>query len=442
MPALTAYRDLLRVAGPLYVVVAFLGRLPAAMSQMGALLLVSGATGTYAAGGAAAGALAVSNAACSPLAGALADRVGQRRVVLAQSLLGGGGLVVLVLLAEGGASAGALVVASAAAGAAVPQVGPLARVRWRPLTSGRDDQPRLVEAAFSYEGAADEASFVLGPALLGAGVALADPAAALLGAAALLVVFGSWFALHPSARVRVEHGPHGRGRLLTPAFLVLAGVQLFVGGLFGSVQTGTSVLAEGEGALGAAGGVHALLGVGSVLAGLAVVALPARFPLHRRLLAFTAALVLLSAPLLAVDSLVALAAVVLVLGCAVAPSMITTFTLGERAAPPARVGAAMTLLASATGVGYALGAALAGRLADEQGYAAAFAVTVAATGCAALLALVAQPVLGRVAAPAASAAPASCEVVAAATAPDDVVADGAGAQADVVRPGRPSDHLA
>lgn len=395
---LSAYRDLLRVAGPLYVAVAFLGRLPAAMSQMGTLLLVSAATGSYAAGGAAAGALAVANAVCSPLAGALADRVGQRPVVLVQSLVGGAGLAVLVALAEGGASAGSLVGAAAAAGAWVPQVGPLARVRWRPLTAGRDDQPRLVAAAFSYEGAADEASFVLGPALLGLGVALADPAAALLGAALLLAVFGSWFALHPSAQVRVAHGPHGHGRLVTPAFVVLLLAQLLIGALFGSVQTGTSVLAEAEGALGAAGGVHALLGVGSVLAGLALVLLPERFALHRRLLLFAAALVALSLPLPAVGSLVALAGVVLVLGLAVAPYMITTFTLGERAAPPARVGAAMTLLAAATGVGYALGAALAGRLADEQGHSAAFAVTVGAAACAAVLALVAQRVLAGAAA--------------------------------------------
>ena len=71
---IASYRRLFALAGPLYVVTAFLGRLPLAMSQMGALLLVSSATGSYAAGGLAAGALAVANAVCSPVAGALADR--------------------------------------------------------------------------------------------------------------------------------------------------------------------------------------------------------------------------------------------------------------------------------------------------------------------------------------------------------------------------------
>ena len=39
----------------------------------------------------------------------------------------------------------------------------------------------------------------------------------------------------------------------------------------------------------------------------------------------------------------------------------------------------MTILASATGLGYALGSSLAGRLADASGATAAFAVTVGAT---------------------------------------------------------------
>nr|WP_246283610.1 MFS transporter [Nocardioides perillae] len=385
----------MRVAGPLYVVVAFVGRLPAAMSQLGTLLLVSQATGSYAAGGLAAGTLAVANAVGSPLAGAMADRVGQRRVVTAQALGGGLALLALVAATRADADTPVLVLAAGVAGLLVPQVGPLARVRWRPMVHGEGAlRPRLVEAAFSYEGAADEASYVLGPALIGVVVSLLDPGAAVATAAGLLLVFGTWFALHPTATL-VDPDRHllPGGRLLVPAFAVLLGAQLLVGVLFGSVQTGTSVLAEAEGRLGLAGLVHAVLGVGSVCAGLAVVALPARFSLPRRGLAFAAGMAVLALPLLLADSLAALALVVLVLGTVIAPYMITVFTAGERVAPPARVGAAMTLLAGATGIGYAVGSSTAGRLADavgtsvaDGGHTAAFAVTVAA-GCGALVLL-------------------------------------------------------
>ena len=77
--------------------------------------------------------------------------------------------------------------------------------------------------------------------------------------------------------------------------------------------------------------------------------------------------------------------------------MISNFTLGERAAPAAKVGAAMTLLAAATGLGYAVGSATAGQLADASGHTAAFGVTVAAGAAALLLAAVAQPLLRGVA---------------------------------------------
>ena len=153
------------------------------------------------------------------------------------------------------------------------------------------------------------------------------------------------------------------------------------------------MLATAAGQAGAAGLVHAVLGIGSVAAGLALAGLPERIGYATRVLVTAGGLFLLSLPLLWTDSLQTLVLVVLVLGLVVAPYMISNFTLGERAAPPARVGAAMTLLAAATGLGYALGSATAGRLADTSGHTGAFAVTVAAGAAALALSAVAQPAL-------------------------------------------------
>jgi MFS family permease len=396
---LASYRHLLDLAGPAYVAVAFLGRLPLSMSQLGTLLLVSTATDSYGTGGLAAGALAVSNAAGSPIAGAIADRVGQRPVVLVQSLAGAAAMVALVLLTAGDQPGPVLVAASVVTGFALPQVGPLARVRWRPMTeSAGQHQRRLMNAAFSYEGAADEASFVLGPALVGLAAVLVSPAGALVTAAALLAVFGCAFALHDSARLtggaaRAEV----QARLLTGVFVTLLIAQLLIGVLFGATQTGTTALAEHEGEPGLAGLIHAMLGVGSVVAGLATVLLPERIGHERRVLGAAVALVALSWPLLLVDSLVGLVAVVLLLGFGVAPYMIGVFSLGERAVPQSRVGTAMTLLAGATGIGYAVGSSVAGRLVDADGYSAAFGVTVAATVLGLLLAVAGQRAWARTA---------------------------------------------
>lgn len=397
MSPLVTYRRLLNLAGPGYVIVAFFGRLPLAMSQLGALLLVSTATGRYTAGGLTAGALAAANAIGAPIAGAIADRVGQRPVVLIQSLVAATALAGLVGLVTADAPLPHVVAVAAVVGLAIPQVGPLARVRWRPMTRNAGDaQPRLIDAAFSYEGAADEASFVLGPALVGMVAVLINPGAALLVAAGLLGVFGCWFALHPTARIARHHVADGAAihrRLITAGLVCLAVAQLFMGVIFGATQTGTTALATLEGRPGVAGLVHALLGVGSVIAGLSVAGLPERFGYERRLVAFAAALFVLSAPLLAVGTISALVPVVIALGFAVAPYMITVFTLAERIVPPDRVGTAATLLAGATGIGYSLGSALAGRLADLGGHRPAFAVTVVAGAVALLLALVVRPQL-------------------------------------------------
>ncbi|MDF9715062.1 MFS transporter [Nocardioides sp. ChNu-153] len=411
MTSLDSYRRLLGLVGPTYVAVAFVARIPLAMAQIGTLLLVAQETGSYGAGGATAGALAVANALGSPVAGSLADRLGQRPVVLLQSSVGAVGLVGVVVGATQGAPLPVLLVVAALAGLALPQVGPLARVRWRPVTRGEQHQHRLVATAFSYEGAADEASFVLGPALVGLVAALISPAGALLVAAVTLGVFGTLFGLHrtaPPGAGRVDHG--ATGPLVTGAVLVLLAAQFFLGTLFGSIQTGTTVLATAEDVAGAAGLLHALLGVGSASAAIVYASLPDRFRLADRLVVAAVALLVLSAPLLLVDGLVGVALVTLALGFAVAPYMVTTFTLAERVVPLARVGTAMTLLAGATGLGYAAGSALAGRLADAAragdlpggladlgGHTAAYVVTVTATACATVLAVLARRALVRAA---------------------------------------------
>ena len=402
MSPLASYRRLFELAGTPYVVVAFLARLPLAMSQLGTLLLVSGATGSYGLGGLAAGALAVANAIGAPFAGALADRIGQRPVVLVQSLAGALSLILLVALVHADAHHLAMVGAAALAGLTMPQVGPLARVRWRPITAGAGaQQRRLVDVAFSYEGAADEASFAIGPALVGLGVVAVSPSGALLLAAALLAIFGTAFALHRTAKVSRGNGAHlPTGRLLTPVLVVLVIAQLLIGTLFGATQTGTTVLATEVGHPGAAGLVHAALGVGSALAGILTAFIPERIGPERRILVAASALFLLSLPLLMAHDLATLAGVVAVLGFAVAPFMIGVFTLAERVVAPARVATAMTMLASATGVGYALGSTVAGRLADHHGYPAAFCVTITAMACAVTLAATNQRRLRRALAPA------------------------------------------
>ena len=105
-------------------------------------------------------------------------------------------------------------------------------------------------------------------------------------------------------------------------------------------------------------------------------------------------LLVLSAPLLLVDSIGPLMGVIALLGFAVAPYMISNFALAGHLVSDDRIGMAMTMLAGATGVGYALGSSVAGRLADTMGsHTPAFGVTVTAAGLALVLSLGSQRLL-------------------------------------------------
>ncbi|MGJ3507777.1 MFS transporter [Enemella sp. A6] len=386
------YRRLFALSGPSFVLVGFIARLPQTMSQIGTLLLVASVTGSFGIGGLCAGALAVANALGAPIGGALSDRHGQRPVLLTQSVGAAVGMAALVMLSSQDVFWGWLLVAAAATGLLIPQVGTLARVRWRELSvrSG-GDRGRLVETAFAYEGVADEIGFVLGPATVGV-LAVFEPRLAMSVAAVTLLIFGVWFALHPTAALT---GPaaqipaeSGRERLLTPALLfVVAGVAC-MGAIFGSIQTGTTALATAQGTPGLAGILHGLLGVGSAVAGLMLPWLSPRWGHVLRWRVFTAGLVVLLLPLLVVGTLTQLVVLLIVAGFLVAPTLITLFTLTERVAPPAKLTTAMTLANAMIGLGYAAGAGVAGRLADWGGHNPAYAVTVAAAALGVLLAVI------------------------------------------------------
>lgn len=403
-----AYARLPRLAGPWFLPVAFLARLPFSMLTIGTLLLVTQTTGSVGQGGLASAATALGTAVGGPTQGALADRVGQRRVVLVCAPLAG--LAVLGLLTASAGSSGSVGIVLAAAalvGASVPQVGPLARVRWIALAP---DEPRTLSAAMSYESTADEVSFVLGPALVGVLAALGSPQTAMLAAAALVVAAGTAFALHPTARA--GSGAHGRTAVAPPdapsadpleadrpratrssptgprAALSLvrreavAVVGMVAMGLvFGGTQAALTALTRDVGSPDLAGLVYAVLGVGSAVTALSVVALPDRWSQAGRWTAFSGGLLVSAVALLAAastGSLPLVVAAVAVAGLFVGPVMVTVFTVAGQRAPAGRTAAAMTLVASANVVGVAVGATSAGLLAEQASTTAAFAVPVVA----------------------------------------------------------------
>lgn len=394
-----AYRTVIAMTGPLLPVISFFGRLPVAMIQFGSVLLVTETSGSLATGGVVACALALGQVTLGPYVGRLADRHGQRAVVLAFSL----GNAVAIAVYTAGAVADlptpALVALGLLAGATIPGIGPLARARVVPLIRAKGGDDRLANTVLSLESTMDELSFVLGPALVGLAAVAGHPAYA-FGMAALLVAgCGTAFALHPTGRTARRgaareparaRGAAVRPRLPRSVYVVRLGL-VFLGVLLGACGAGITALTQELGQPGQAGLVYAAMGVMSAVVGLSMAALPERCGLLARWRAATAAAALLSLPLVWTDSLAGLYVVVTLFGAVYAPNLITGFALTERAVPQERLAEGMTFAASAFVGGQAVTLAVAGRLAEAHGAGAAFALGSCAAAVAFGIALMARP---------------------------------------------------
>src|SRR4051794_13231469 len=258
---MSAYRPLVQATSPGFLIVAFLARLPAAMGPLGLITLVASATGSFGIAGAVAAAYGIGAACGGPVVGALADRFGQRRVGFSAALIDAAAFAGVVAAVSHGATPVVVGVLAAVAGLSTPQIGPLVRVRWAVLLGDRGEY-RTLPTAFSYEGAADELSYMVGPALVGL-LALAGPSGLPLAVAAGLTLLAAVpFAMHHTAPP-VVRAPRERvaDRLPKAPIAILVAAMVAIGVLFGATQTGVAAYADQAGTPGAAGLIYAVLGV-------------------------------------------------------------------------------------------------------------------------------------------------------------------------------------
>ena len=182
-----AYKRVLGASGvkqPLIGVV--IGRLAIAAEPLSTVLLVHGATGTFAAAGAVMGAYSIAAAVGLPIQGRLMDRVGQTRVIPVTTVLTAMGFITLILFAHGGASTAVLCAVAALAGLGTIPTGTAMRTLWSDLVP----ETELRQAAFAIDAVAIDVAFIAGPLIAAAVIALASPTAS-LGVCIALSVLGS-----------------------------------------------------------------------------------------------------------------------------------------------------------------------------------------------------------------------------------------------------------
>jgi predicted MFS family arabinose efflux permease len=350
-----------------------IARLPPAMLSIGLLVHTQRLTGSFAAAGVVTGVYAVALGVGGPLLGRLVDRRGQTSVLLVSAGVATTLLVAIAVL-PAGASLAVLVALAAGIGIATPPVGACLRTQLPALLS----DPSAVRAAYALEASVVELTYILGPPLALCLGALWSTGAALAVAGVVLLAATAAFAAQPASRRwrPVPAGPGQRGASLrTPAMLTLVMILSAVGMLLGADEVAVTAAAKALHSTTVAAPLFAVWGAGSFIGGLLVTRLGGGARSAAGLALLLGALTAGHLALIpAAGSGVALGAVLLLAGAAIAPTEATVYAMVDHAAPAGTMTEAFAWLATAMAVGGALGAASAGIVADRAGPAAAFAL--------------------------------------------------------------------
>ncbi len=365
-------RSLIAHTGWVYWPIAFLARLPFAMMVVGVLTFVVSVTGSVSLGGLTSAAVGVGVVIAGPIIGDAVDRFGQRRVLLPVGIVNGVLLAAFPFVVLGGAPGGVILATAAFIGLSAPQAAAMSRSRLMVIIRERLPlvrQPKTMSQIMSYESAADETAFVIGPFLVGIFAALIAPWAPIAIAAMLSFAFVTAFALHPTSRIATGGAKHDGERapfraLLRAPVLVLVAATFAVGMFFGATLTSLTAFANERGDGSEAGLLYGLMGIGSAVLALGVVLLPARFAQRRRWILFAAVLALAAAGYAQADDFTAVTVALLVMGLGVGPTLVTLFSLAGDRAPEGRTATTLTMLGSALTLAQALASATTGWIAD------------------------------------------------------------------------------
>jgi MFS family permease len=375
------YGRILRVPGIAVLVVATtITRLPFAINSIAVVLFLRETTGSFAIAGLVAGALALGAAAGAPLAGRLVDRRGARMlmplaVVHAAAVLG--------IWALGRADIGAALTAVPAllAGASFPPAGALLRSRWPHLL--RD--PELIHGAYALDSVNIELSFVTGPLITAALVAVAGPEFA-LGASAILVLAGTSLFLSRLPREHAEvvvpaSGPSRLGPLADPAIRMVALSSVPIGICIGCIEVALPAFSHDLDNPALAGVLLAVWSAASGIGGLVYGARGSRDAMQT-FLAINLLFPLACLPLILADSALVMLPLVVLAGAPIAPLIASRNQLVGLLEPEHAGAEAFTWLMTALVAGLALGNAAGGALIQAEGWEVAvlLGVAVAALG--------------------------------------------------------------
>ena len=365
-------------------VASLIGRLPMGAIGLVFILRTHEITGSFAAGGGATAAYALSLGLVAPGLGRLIDLKGQTLVLLGAGVLQAGALVAFAAL-PGDAALPLIVALAALTGASQPPLGATVRSLWN---RDLDDDTRHV--LFTGESAVLEGIYIAGPVLIVAGIGglISIPAAA-VACGAFALIGTVMFVLTPASRAWRPAPDRVRGlagALASPGVRTLLATMAVLGIGIGVIEVAVPALCQRAGAPSATGFVFGLWGLGSLIGGAVASRLQAGPDPGRRVIVLLTALAGGTLPLVLASDVVSLGALIFLAGIAIAPALAAVHSLAGRLAVHGTVTEAYTWLGTGMGAGIAAGAALGGAVVEGADTHTAFALAAGALGMAAAVA--------------------------------------------------------
>jgi MFS family permease len=366
---------------------AFVMRLPQAMYPLGLVLLISTRTHHYGFAGVLSGVYVFGGAAGNPFGGRWVDRYGQRRVILPLTSIHVAAAAVLIGLARTNAPEWTLLAPAFVMGFCFLPVGSLVRARWSQVWTGADGSE--LATAYSFESTVDEVIYVVGPLAASVIATELDPILVMVVAALGVGVGGVLLArlrsTQPPSHPAGE--PRRRSALREPGIVVLCFMGLAMGAIFASSEVAIVAFCGQHSEQSLTGPTLAAMAVGSGLAGLWYGSRTWVRPLIDRLRIQAVAFGVVPWVFLAAVNVGTLAACAFIVGLAVAPALITLFSLVAELVESTALTEGLAWVLTGLNVGYGIAAAITGRISDAWGTRAAFGVTIFAATSLALLAL-------------------------------------------------------
>jgi MFS family permease len=373
------------------VIAGLLARTPIAVLGFGFLYFAHAQTGTYAIGGLTSGLAIASMGLIGPFAGRIADRRGQRQLLLVSAILHPLAIAAAIVAGYLGAIV-PLVIMSVLCGVTVAPVGAFMRARWASLV----EDAFLLRTAFAIEAVADEIVWVFGPAVaafLASGVVVSGGLilSGILGPLGAIVL-----RMLPDAEpapVRVAGSKPFR-LLASVPLIILMGAGFTIGIGFGINDLSIVSMATHSGVPELAGTVLTVYSIGSASGGLIFGAISRRFRSRPMLIGTSAALFLTWAPLALAPDIWWFYPIGLFAGATIAPFMIAVNHTVAQIVPQEIVTEALAWLSTVIVVGMSLGSFFGGLINDAAGPRSAFLVVACASFVPLLLVVVASRAFG------------------------------------------------